>query len=128
MVSPTKLSSALSTSPREAVTSVSPVQFLRPDLIESFRNVVGSRISGYFSDFTVARWIVRRSGLFIPEDRLRASIVAAGLITPLSMVAAGLTMQFWTSAGGLAMSLVFLFIGGIGVCSNPFLLGRCLGT
>ena len=95
---------------------MSHVQSFSLNPTKPFGNVVGSRVSGYVSDFMVARWIARRSGLFIPEDRLRASIIAGGLITPLSMAAAGLTMQFWTSTGGLAMSLVFLFTGGIGVC------------
>ncbi|KAF8590676.1 MFS general substrate transporter [Ramaria rubella] len=78
-------------------------------------NIVGSRLSGYLSDATVARWIKRRSSLRVPEDRLRASLVAGGIVTPISLIGAGLTMQFWTNAGGLAMSLVFLFTGGMGL-------------
>jgi hypothetical protein len=77
--------------------------------------LVGSRLSGHLSDSTVARWIERRSGEFVPEDRLRATLVASGLVVPLSLLGVGLTMQFWTSTGGLAMSLVLLFASGIGV-------------
>ncbi|KAF8581941.1 MFS general substrate transporter [Ramaria rubella] len=77
--------------------------------------IVGSRISGYVSDITVAKWIQRRSSKFIPEDRLRSSLVAGGVVMPLSLLAIGLTMQFWTSIGGLALSLVLLFISGVGV-------------
>ncbi|KAF8590682.1 MFS general substrate transporter [Ramaria rubella] len=84
-------------------------------LAQGIGNIVGSRMSGYISDATVARWIARRSSGFIPEDRLRASLVPGGLITPLSLLGTGLTMQFWTSTGGLGLSLVFLFASGIGL-------------
>ena len=73
------------------------------------------------SDSTVARWIERRSGSFVPEDRLRATFVAAGFVVPLSLMGVGITMQFWTSTGGLAMSLVLLFFNGIGVSFSSLL-------
>jgi hypothetical protein len=69
-----------------------------------------------------------KRGTRIPEDRLRASLISGCIIVPGTVLAAGacglkhgemqviysagLTMQFWTSAGGLALSLVWLFISG----------------
>lgn len=70
------------------------------------------------SDTTVARWIERRSGKFVPEDRLRAALIAGGFVTPLTLIGIGLSMQFWTSTGGLAMSIILLFFSGIGVSSS----------
>ncbi|KAF8519191.1 major facilitator superfamily domain-containing protein [Gautieria morchelliformis] len=83
-------------------------------LAPGFGNIVGSRVSGYVSDATVARWIKRRSNEFVPEDRLRAALVS-GALTPLTLLGVGFTMQFWTSTGGLAMSLVLLFLNGVGL-------------
>lgn len=76
---------------------------------------VGSYVSGRLSDRSVHHWIARRSGVRIPEDRLRASLWAGGIATPLTLLGAGLTMQLWTNVAGLAITLVFLFVNGIGV-------------
>lgn len=76
---------------------------------------MGSRISGYLSDTTVARWIAKRDGQFVPEDRLRASLISAAVITPISTLAVGFAMQYWTTTAGLAISLLLLFVTGIGV-------------
>ncbi|KAF8584881.1 MFS general substrate transporter [Ramaria rubella] len=101
--------------PRHGITNEAVLGTLY--LAQGMGNIVGSLMSGYISDATVARWIARRSSQFIPEDRLRASLVPGGLITPLSLLATGFTMQFWTSTWGLGLSLVFLFASGIGaVC------------
>jgi len=77
--------------------------------------IVGARISGRISDRTVSHWIERRGGKWVPEDRLRASLIFAGIVTPATMFALGFTMQFWTTSAGLAISLLLLFISGIGV-------------
>jgi hypothetical protein len=34
---------------------------------------------------------------------------------PLSLIGAGFTMQYWTTTGGLVLSLIFLVISGIGM-------------
>ncbi|EIN13032.1 MFS general substrate transporter [Punctularia strigosozonata HHB-11173 SS5] len=89
-------------------------------------NMIGSRIAGHISDRTVRLWTDKR-GKRIPEDRLRASLLSGAIIVPGSVLGAGLTMQFWTSAGGLAVSLIFLFISGVGLMgvlsvSNTYLV------
>ncbi|KIJ23886.1 hypothetical protein M422DRAFT_39390, partial [Sphaerobolus stellatus SS14] len=84
-------------------------------LAQGFGNIVGSRISGYMSDTTVKRWIIKRNGKFVPEDRLNASLIAGSIITPISTLAVGFTMQYWTTPGGLAVSLGLFFCNGIGL-------------
>ena len=74
---------------------------------------VGSTISGYISDYTISRWITRRSQ-FVPEDRLRATVIP-GLAIPLSLLGAGFSMQLWKSTAGMAVGLLFLFINGVAV-------------
>ena len=76
---------------------------------------VGSRLSGFVSDATVARWIKKRNGKFIPEDRLNAALIAGGIVIPLATLAVGFTMQYWTTTAGLVVSLVLLIMAGIGV-------------
>ncbi|KZT59409.1 MFS general substrate transporter [Calocera cornea HHB12733] len=76
-------------------------------------DVVGSYFTGYISDWTVHRWMTRRNGERICEDRLEASYWAGAAATPLTLLAAGLLMQFWTTAPGLAICLIVLFINGI---------------
>lgn len=75
---------------------------------------VGSRVSGYISDSTIKRWIAKRT-YYVPEDRLRATVISGGIVVPLSLLGLGFTIQYWTSTGGLALSLILLFISGIGV-------------
>ncbi|GJJ08853.1 hypothetical protein Clacol_003073 [Clathrus columnatus] len=76
-------------------------------------NIVGSRLSGYVSDATIKRWIAKRAH-FVPEDRLRATLISGGILVPCSLIGLGFTIQFWTTTGGLALSLVLLFISGVG--------------
>jgi hypothetical protein len=57
----------------------------------------------------------KRNGERIPEDRLHASLISGGIIVPLSLLGTGFTMQYWTTTGGLVLSLIFLVISGIGL-------------
>ncbi|KAJ7583515.1 MFS general substrate transporter [Mycena floridula] len=82
-------------------------------LAQGAGNMVGSKVSGYLSDRAVRAGMSRRNGIFIFEDRLYASIWAGLIFTPLSILGAGLTIQFWTNWAGLAVSLLFLFINGV---------------
>jgi len=82
-------------------------------LAQGAGNMVGSKISGYLSDRAVRVGVSRRNGIFIFEDRLYASVWAGLIFTPLSILGAGLTMQFWTNWAGLAVSLLFLFMNGV---------------
>lgn len=76
-------------------------------------NIVGSRLSGLISDATLKRWIAKREH-YVPEDRLRATFIFGGIVVPTSIIGLGFTIQFWTASGGLALSLVLLFISGVG--------------
>ncbi|EJU02934.1 MFS general substrate transporter [Dacryopinax primogenitus] len=82
-------------------------------LAQGTGNVVGSYITGYISDSTVHKWIALRAGERVSEDRLEASYWAGVGATPLTLLAAGFLMQFWTTYPGLALCLVALFLNGI---------------
>jgi MFS family permease len=78
-------------------------------------DVVGAPISGYLSDMVVRRWKDKRNGVWVPEDRLRATYVGGLILVPLSVVAAGLTTTYIDGPVGLAINLVCLFTNGLGV-------------
>ena len=54
-------------------------------------------------------------GAWYPEDRLRASLLPLALIVPLPVIAFGSINTFVDGSVGLLLSLLCLFINGIGV-------------
>lgn len=86
------------------------------DITSSYQFLVGAPIAGLISDHTVMRWRKKRKGIWYPEDRLRASLIPLALIVPLPVVAFGFINTFVDGSLGLGLSLLCLFINGIGVC------------
>jgi hypothetical protein len=90
-------------------------------------NIIGSQIGGRQADSTIKRWIKKRSNVFVPEDRLRATFLGAALIMPLSVLGFGLVTQFWKGVGGLVVVLILWFTFGLGVrFLSPWPLKRTL--
>ena len=77
--------------------------------------LVGAPIAGFISDRTVIWWRNKRKGVWYPEDRLRASLIPLALIVPLPVIAFGFINRFFDGSLGLGLSLLCLFINGIGV-------------
>ena len=96
-----------------------------PEFVNPIRNnivyldknsfLVGAPIIGRISDWTVIKWRKERGGVWYPEDRLRASMVPLAVLVPLSVVVYGLVNQFVDGPVGLFLSLVCLFVNGLGV-------------
>ncbi|KAL1742648.1 major facilitator superfamily domain-containing protein [Schizophyllum fasciatum] len=78
-------------------------------------NFIGAPLAGKLSDHMVVKWRARRNGVWHPEDRLRATIPALGLLVPLTLIASGLTTHFVSGSLGLALNLVWFFFNGIGI-------------
>ncbi|KIK93321.1 hypothetical protein PAXRUDRAFT_145325 [Paxillus rubicundulus Ve08.2h10] len=78
-------------------------------------NFIGAPIAGYLSDMVVRRWKDKRNGVWVPEDRLRATYVGGLILVPLSLVVAGLTTTYIDGPVGLAINLICLFTNGLGV-------------
>lgn len=97
-------------------------------LVPGAGNIVGSKLAGPWSDRTVKRWIEKRDGQRIPEDRLRCALLGSGVILPISLLATGATMHYGRGAVGLTFSLIFLFISGIGLMLvlTPTNVSSCL--
>ncbi|KAG0708615.1 major facilitator superfamily domain-containing protein [Suillus ampliporus] len=83
-------------------------------LPSGFGNFIASPIAGRLSDTMVEKWKAKRKGLWVPEDRLRAALVG-GLFVPLSVGLSGLVTTYIAGPLGLVLSLLCLFMNGVGV-------------
>ncbi|THV06868.1 MFS general substrate transporter [Dendrothele bispora CBS 962.96] len=77
-------------------------------------NCTGAYISGYISDILVVSYRAAR-GAWYPEDRLRVTLLGAGLFAPLSMVGVAVGVQWASGLAGFILCLLSLFFNGIGV-------------
>ncbi|KAI0713732.1 MFS general substrate transporter [Earliella scabrosa] len=80
-----------------------------------FGNIIGAPLAGRLADRTVVKWRKRRGGVWIPEDRLRASLWGAGVFVPMSVLLSGLTIKYVPGTPGIVLNLMWLFMNGIGV-------------
>ena len=94
---------------------MSPVQLTFETILDDPSTPVGAPIAGHISDLTVIKWRKRRNGEWVPEDRLRATLFAAGVLVPLSVLISGLAVRFIPGIAGIVICLVCLFMNGIGV-------------
>lgn len=85
------------------------------DSTNSYFVPAGAAIVGCISDHTVINWKNKRGGVWYPEDRLRAAVIAYAIIVPIPLLVYGLANQFVDGTPGLVICLVCLFINGIGV-------------
>jgi hypothetical protein len=76
---------------------------------------VGAPLAGMLSDRAVIKWRKRRGGVWVPEDRLRATLLGAATFVPLSIVFCGLITHFIPGPLGLALNLFCFFFNGLGV-------------
>ncbi|KAJ7127020.1 major facilitator superfamily domain-containing protein [Mycena epipterygia] len=78
-------------------------------------NIIGAPLAGMLSDRIVIKWRKRRGGVWVPEDRLRATLFGAATFVPLSIVLCGLITHFVEGPLGLSLNLVCFFFNGLGV-------------
>jgi hypothetical protein len=71
---------------------------------------------GHISDRIITSARKQRNGKWIPEDRLLATLPAALLLTPLSVLIYGVTVQLLPGKTiGMVINLLCLFANGFGV-------------
>lgn len=73
--------------------------------------ILGTLLGGRWADYIVKRWIVRRGGERVAEDRLRSCVGFVGLILPASMLVYGWSVD--KAVGGIALPVVFMFVQGV---------------
>ncbi|KAF7336682.1 putative drug/proton antiporter YHK8 [Mycena venus] len=76
-------------------------------------NIVGAPLAGRWSDQILVKW-KKRHGYF-PEDRLRASLLGASTLVPLSVLLSGFTITYLDGPVGIVLTLCCLFFNGLGV-------------
>lgn len=77
--------------------------------------LVGAPLAGHISDLLILRWRKRRGGEWVPEDRLRVTMIGAAIFVPLSVLCPGLITHYIEGRLGLGLNLICLFFNGLGV-------------
>ncbi|KAJ8291746.1 Quinidine resistance protein 3 [Rhodotorula toruloides] len=75
-------------------------------LAQGVGNATASRYTGRYADWTLKRWLKRRGGVYVPEDRLYAALIGGGVILPCSVLALGWVLDKGTGKVGLAFACV----------------------
>ncbi|KAJ7076880.1 MFS general substrate transporter [Mycena belliarum] len=78
-------------------------------------NIIGAPLAGMLSDRIVIKWRKRRGGVWVPEDRLRATLFGAATFVPISVVFCGLVTHYVEGRIGLTLNLIGFFFNGLGV-------------
>ncbi|KAL4897141.1 major facilitator superfamily domain-containing protein [Aspergillus ambiguus] len=73
--------------------------------------LVGNLIGGRWADHVVRKYITRRNGIRIPEDRLRSCLVPICVLTPGSILVYGWTLD--QDVGGIPAPVVAMFVQGV---------------
>jgi hypothetical protein len=74
--------------------------------------LVGTFMGGRWADMTVKRWIRKRGGRRIPEDRLRSSLPFLGILIPGCILIYGWTVD--QAVGGIPVPVIVMFLQGVG--------------
>lgn len=82
-------------------------------LAQGLGNALATQVTGRHADATLRKWKEKRAGTWVPEDRLRATLISGGTALPLSVLFLGWVMDKWDGKAGLAMTVVGLFWNGI---------------
>lgn len=72
--------------------------------------LIGSIVGGRLSDRTVRKYIVRRDGVRLPQDRLNSGLITLFFVLPVSALVYGWTLQ--EEKGGMAVPIISAFFGG----------------
>ncbi|KPM43059.1 hypothetical protein AK830_g3445 [Neonectria ditissima] len=80
-------------------------------LAPGFGYLLGTFVGGRWADYTVKKWIKKRGGVRIPEDRLRSAVPFIGLVIPGCMLVYGWAVD--QRVGGIAVPVVAMFAQGV---------------
>ena len=75
--------------------------------------LIGSIVGGKLSDRAVKKWIRKRNGLRLPQDRLNSGLAPLFLVLPTSVLIYAWTLQ--EGAGGMPVPIISAFTAGIGI-------------
>jgi len=78
-------------------------------------NLIGAPMAGKLSDMMVVRMRAQRGGVWVPEDRLRITLIGASVMVPLTVLLSGIFITYVDGMPGLVLNLICLFVNGLGV-------------
>ncbi|OQN99972.1 hypothetical protein B0A48_14177 [Cryoendolithus antarcticus] len=80
-------------------------------LAPGFGYFFGTFFGGTYSSHVLKKWIAKRDGKRVPEDRLRASLIAMGVVIPSCMLLYGWAIE--KQVGGIPLPVIVMFIQGV---------------
>ncbi|GAM83712.1 hypothetical protein ANO11243_017010 [Dothideomycetidae sp. 11243] len=73
--------------------------------------LLGTFVGGRWADYTVKKWIRKRNGKRIPEDRLKSCLVALGVVIPGCILIYGWSVE--KRVGGVPLPVIVMFLQGV---------------
>ncbi|KAB5525748.1 major facilitator superfamily domain-containing protein [Coniochaeta sp. 2T2.1] len=73
--------------------------------------LVGTFFGGRYADYVVKRWIEKRGGVRVPEDRMRSALPFMGVVIPACMLLYGWSVE--KAVGGIPLPVVTMFLQGV---------------
>ncbi|KAH7326289.1 major facilitator superfamily domain-containing protein [Stachybotrys elegans] len=74
--------------------------------------ILGTFLGGRWADMTVKRWIKKRGGVRIPEDRLRSTLPFLGILIPGCILVYGWAVDM--EVGSIPVPVIAMFLQGVG--------------
>ncbi|KAM0713595.1 hypothetical protein Q7P37_010557 [Cladosporium fusiforme] len=71
----------------------------------------GTFFGGRWADYIVKKYIRKRNGVRVPEDRLRSCLVAMGVVIPACMLLYGWSIE--KEVGGIPLPVIVMFVQGV---------------
>lgn len=78
--------------------------------------LIGSVMGGKFSDRAVKKWIIKRNGVRLPQDRLNSGLATLFAVLPASTLIYGWTLQ--EGVGGMPVPIISAFFAGVGLLGS----------
>ena len=73
--------------------------------------LTGTFFGGRWADHVVKKWIRKRGGQRVPEDRLRSCLVALGGVIPACMLLYGWSIE--KEVGGIPLPVIVMYVQGV---------------
>jgi predicted MFS family arabinose efflux permease len=73
--------------------------------------LTGTFFGGRWADHVVKKWIRKRGGQRVPEDRLRSCLVALGVVIPACMLLYGWSIE--KEVGGIPLPVIVMYVQGV---------------
>lgn len=91
--------------------------------------LIGVIAGGRWADITVKKWMLKRDGQRLAQDRLNSGILAFFFLVPVATAIYGWSLEF--TVGGLAVPAVAMFFCGVGLmvaftCLNTYTSGMAV--